>query len=527
MSRRDRRRASLELLERNPQIGLLDVTGGAPELAPCFRRLVRERAPARPARDRPLQPDRAARARPGGPGRSSSRRSGSRSSPACRATAPRTSTRSAAPGVFEKSIAALRALNALGYGAPGVAAAPRPGLQPGRRSSCRRRRRSSRPTTARSSASASASRSTACSRSRTCRSAASPTQLARDGRSGALHGAAGEPLQPRDGGRAHVPRPRERRATTAGSTTATSTRCSSCRSARRASHTIWDVDDLAALDGRADRDRSALLRLHGGRRLELRRRARLSRCGSRSSSRCSTRRERIGRAPGGAALAVGHRRGRGRRRRQPRRHRGHRAQRARRARLERAARPGTADERGRARGAGRRAALPARRRRRCRPTPRPGGARAGRSRRRGGRVPRPHPSPTSVANWLGPLLRLADLRSRVTRLPYGDQAVFVRRETFERVGGFPDQPLMEDVELARRLRRRRDASASCPPSCRSRDGASSRGRCGRSSRCGSSRCCTGSACRRDSSRGSMEARASPRRCGQACAAQRCATGGST
>ncbi len=55
--------------------------------------------------------------------------------------------------------------------------------------------------------------------------------------------------------------------------------------------------------------------------------------------------------------------------------------------------------------------------------------------------------------WLGPLLRFADLRSRVTRLPYGDQAVFVRRDAFERVGGFPDQPLMEDVELARRLRR--------------------------------------------------------------------------
>jgi rSAM/selenodomain-associated transferase 2 len=55
------------------------------------------------------------------------------------------------------------------------------------------------------------------------------------------------------------------------------------------------------------------------------------------------------------------------------------------------------------------------------------------------------------APWLGPLLRLADLRSRVTRLPYGDQAVFVRRTVFERVGGFPDQPLMEDIELARRL----------------------------------------------------------------------------
>jgi rSAM/selenodomain-associated transferase 2 len=56
-------------------------------------------------------------------------------------------------------------------------------------------------------------------------------------------------------------------------------------------------------------------------------------------------------------------------------------------------------------------------------------------------------------NWLGPFLRIADIRSHVTRLPYGDQALFVRREAFERVGGFPDEPLMEDVDLVRRLRR--------------------------------------------------------------------------
>src|SRR5262249_29630301 len=46
-----------------------------------------------------------------------------------------------------------------------------------------------------------------------------------------------------------------------------------------------------------------------------------------------------------------------------------------------------------------------------------------------------------------------DLRSRCTRLPYGDQALFVRRDAFDRVGGFPDQPLMEDLELSLRLRR--------------------------------------------------------------------------
>jgi len=55
-------------------------------------------------------------------------------------------------------------------------------------------------------------------------------------------------------------------------------------------------------------------------------------------------------------------------------------------------------------------------------------------------------------NWLGPFLRLADVRSHVTRLPYGDQALFVRRTAFDAVGGFPDEPLMEDVDLARKLR---------------------------------------------------------------------------
>jgi GT2 family glycosyltransferase len=56
-------------------------------------------------------------------------------------------------------------------------------------------------------------------------------------------------------------------------------------------------------------------------------------------------------------------------------------------------------------------------------------------------------------NWLGPVLRIADLRSHVTRLPYGDQGLFVRRAAFEAVGGFPDEPLMEDVVLARKIRR--------------------------------------------------------------------------
>lgn len=55
--------------------------------------------------------------------------------------------------------------------------------------------------------------------------------------------------------------------------------------------------------------------------------------------------------------------------------------------------------------------------------------------------------------WPGFLLHLADLRSRYTGLPYGDQAIFVRAGVFDRLGGFPEQPLMEDLEMSRRLRR--------------------------------------------------------------------------
>lgn len=44
------------------------------------------------------------------------------------------------------------------------------------------------------------------------------------------------------------------------------------------------------------------------------------------------------------------------------------------------------------------------------------------------------------------------LRVRLFRLPYGDQALFVRREQFAELGGYTDLPIMEDVDLVRRLR---------------------------------------------------------------------------
>lgn len=48
----------------------------------------------------------------------------------------------------------------------------------------------------------------------------------------------------------------------------------------------------------------------------------------------------------------------------------------------------------------------------------------------------------------------ANWRSRLLQLPYGDQALFLRRDTFWELGGFPAIPIMEDFELVRRLKRK-------------------------------------------------------------------------
>lgn len=45
------------------------------------------------------------------------------------------------------------------------------------------------------------------------------------------------------------------------------------------------------------------------------------------------------------------------------------------------------------------------------------------------------------------------LRCRLFRLPFGDQGIFVRREVYEMIGGFPPFPLMEDLAFVRRLAR--------------------------------------------------------------------------
>ena len=51
-----------------------------------------------------------------------------------------------------------------------------------------------------------------------------------------------------------------------------------------------------------------------------------------------------------------------------------------------------------------------------------------------------------VASW-------ANLRSRILRLPFGDQGIFCRRDAYQLAGGFRDMAVCDDVDLVRRLRR--------------------------------------------------------------------------
>jgi len=53
-------------------------------------------------------------------------------------------------------------------------------------------------------------------------------------------------------------------------------------------------------------------------------------------------------------------------------------------------------------------------------------------------------------------------RTRLTRIPFGDQAIFIRRDYFDRIGGYRHIPIMEDVDLMRRIRQRGDAICVIP-----------------------------------------------------------------
>jgi len=49
--------------------------------------------------------------------------------------------------------------------------------------------------------------------------------------------------------------------------------------------------------------------------------------------------------------------------------------------------------------------------------------------------------------------KVASFRSRITRIPYGDQAIFMRRSVFNNMGGFKNIPIMEDVEIMQRIKK--------------------------------------------------------------------------
>ncbi len=54
---------------------------------------------------------------------------------------------------------------------------------------------------------------------------------------------------------------------------------------------------------------------------------------------------------------------------------------------------------------------------------------------------------------------MMNFRSRITGIATGDQAIFISRQLFEKIGGYPDQPLMEDIELSKQLK------SDYPPLC--------------------------------------------------------------
>lgn len=49
--------------------------------------------------------------------------------------------------------------------------------------------------------------------------------------------------------------------------------------------------------------------------------------------------------------------------------------------------------------------------------------------------------------------KMVNMRSRFFSLPYGDQAIFMKKSMFEEIGGFPNLPIMEDFELMLALRK--------------------------------------------------------------------------
>eukprot|EP00887_Chlorella_sp_A99_P006298 scaffold3.g6298.t1 len=65
-----------------------------------------------------------------------------------------------------------------------------------------------------------------------------------------------------------------------------------------------------------------------------------------------------------------------------------------------------------------------------------------------------------LAAWV--LRHAVALRTRLLGVPYGDQAIFVRSGVFRELGGYQNWPLLEDLDLVRRLRAQSGAPALVP-----------------------------------------------------------------
>ena len=50
----------------------------------------------------------------------------------------------------------------------------------------------------------------------------------------------------------------------------------------------------------------------------------------------------------------------------------------------------------------------------------------------------------------------------VTRIPYGDQCIFIKKDYFEKIGGYKNIAIMEDIELMKRIKRTGDKICIIP-----------------------------------------------------------------
>ncbi|MCB1197032.1 MAG: TIGR04283 family arsenosugar biosynthesis glycosyltransferase [Bdellovibrionota bacterium] len=57
----------------------------------------------------------------------------------------------------------------------------------------------------------------------------------------------------------------------------------------------------------------------------------------------------------------------------------------------------------------------------------------------------------AMKSWANRLLFFADWRSRYTKRPYGDQCIFVRKTAYDKIGGYPQQPLFEDYAFTKKI----------------------------------------------------------------------------